>query len=249
MLDIYHPKDALIWTKRDRHKYMEWGWKKIDMNLHLVLFSFIVDIWPGSAYPSHEWNKHFSFSKKASLKAAILGIRMRSTELLLWKNQKYWTLYSIILYKRDSTADIFWWIFNFFWTNNSQKSSKARILKGFYWRKMSDYYCFCRSAQGQLSQCNRRNTATVLRAVVKSHSGLKGTKVFACECSGRNFKLKNFSKFAGKSSCWGPFILQLQLVIAFVRLLGQLYQKNDAYTETLTQVLPVNFEKNDEHDY
>ena len=131
MLDIYHPKDALIWTKRDRHKYMEWGWKKIDMNLHLVLFSFIADIWRGSAYPSHEWKKHFSFSKKASLKAAILGIRMRSTELLLWKNQKYWTLYSIILYKRDSTADIFWWIYNFFWTNHFTKGFQSTDSKGF----------------------------------------------------------------------------------------------------------------------
>ena len=43
---------------------------------------------------------------------------------------------------------------------------------------MSDDYCFRRAAQRQLSQCNRRNTATVLRAVVKSHNGLKGTKVF-----------------------------------------------------------------------
>ena len=57
--------------------------------------------------------------------------------------------------------------------------------------------CFRRAAQRQLSQCNRRNTATVLRAVVKSHNGLKGTKVFACGCSGRN--LKNLSKFAGKA--------------------------------------------------
>ena len=28
------------------------------------------------------------------------------------------------------------------------------------------------------------------------------------------------------------------------RLLGQLYQKRDAYTETLTQLCSVNFEKN-----
>ena len=88
----------------------------------------------------------------------------------------------------------------------------------------------------QLSQCNRRNTATVLRAVVKSHNGLKGTKVFASGCSGRN--LKNFLKFPGKTPCWGPFILKLQAVIAcYKRLLGQLYQKRCGYTETLTQVL------------
>ena len=102
-------------------------------------------------------------------------------------------------------------------------------------------------ALGQLSQCNRRNTATVLRAVVKSHNGLKGTKVFACGCSGRN--LKNLSKFAGKSPCWGPFIVKLQPVIAYKRLIGQLYQKRDAYMETLSQALPVNFEKNYEHGY
>ena len=54
---------------------------------------------------------------------------------------------------------------------------------------MSDDYCFHRAAQRQLSQCNRRNTATVLRAVVKSHNGLKGKKVFACGCSGRISKI------------------------------------------------------------
>ena len=86
-----------------------------------------------------------------------------------------------------------------------------------------------------------------LQAVVKSHNGLKGAKVFSCGCSGRN--LKNLSKFAGKSRCWGPFIVKLQPVIAYKRLLGQLYQKRDAYMETLSQALPVNFEKNYEHGY
>ena len=55
---------------------------------------------------------------------------------------------------------------------------------------MSDDYCFRRAAQGQPSQRNRRNTATVFRAVVKSHNRLKAIKVIACECSKRN--LKNF---------------------------------------------------------
>ena len=41
---------------------------------------------------------------------------------------------------------------------------------------MSNYYFFCRAAQGQLSQFNKENN--VLRAVVKSHKCLKGTKVF-----------------------------------------------------------------------
>ena len=110
---------------------------------------------------------------------------------------------------------------------------------------MSDDYCFRRAAQRQLSQCNRRNTATVLRAVVESHNGLKGTKVFACGCSRRN--LKNLSKFAGKSPCWGPLIVKLQPVIAFKRLLGQLYQKRDSYTQIPSKALPVNFENNYEH--
>ena len=85
--------DALIdfigqYLKRGRYKYKEWGWKKNDTNLYLEIFSFIVDIRPGSEYHSDERNKLFGFSKKANLKATILGIRMCSTELLLWKNRK-----------------------------------------------------------------------------------------------------------------------------------------------------------------
>ena len=93
------------------------------------------------------------------------------------------------------------------------------------------------------SNCrNGRNIETALTAMVKSHNRLKGTKVFVCGFSGRN--LKFFSKFAGKSPCWGPFIIKLQHVMSYKRLLGQLYQKRDAYTETLTQLCSVNFEKN-----
>ena len=51
----------------------------------------------------------------------------------------------------------------------------------------------CRNVRGE------KNTATVLRAVVKSQKVLKETKVFACGCSGRN--LKNFLKFTEKSPC------------------------------------------------
>ena len=110
---------------------------------------------------------------------------------------------------------------------------------------MSDDYCFRRAAQRQLSQCNRRNTATVLRAVVKSHNGLKGTKVFACGCSGRN--LKNLSKFAGKNPCCGPFIVKFQPVIAYKRLRGQLYQKKrrlhgDSFTSTSCKFSKKNYE-------
>ena len=53
----------------------------------------------------------------------------------------------------------------------------------------------------------------------------------------------------GKTRAVGPFIVTLQAVIAcYKRLLGQFYQKRYAYTETLTQVLSVNFEKK-QHDY
>ena len=56
--------------------------------------------------------------------------------------------------------------------------------------------------------------------------------------------LKKFSKLVEKSQCLGPFIVKLQYVMAYKRLLGQFYQKRDAYTETLTQLLSVSFEKN-----
>ena len=45
--------------------------------------SFIVDIRPGSKYPSDERNKLFSVQIKATLKATTLAIPMCSTELLL----------------------------------------------------------------------------------------------------------------------------------------------------------------------
>ena len=53
----------------------------------------------------------------------------------------------------------------------------------------------------------------LLRAMVKFHKVLNGTKVFARGCSGRN--LKNFSKLARKSLCWSPFISKLQPGIAY----------------------------------
>ena len=63
--------------------------------------------------------------------------------------------------------------------------------------------------------------------------------------------LEEISKFF--PNLQGPvlrsFIVKLQPVIAYKRLLGQLYQKRDAYTETLTQILSVNFETKYEHDY
>ena len=90
-----------------------------------------------------------------------------------------------------------------------------------------------RAAHGQLLQCDRRNTATVLRIVVKSHIGLKGTKVFACGCSERN--LKNFSTFAGKSSCWSPFIVKLQRAVAHKKSQSKDYLVNSSKKEMPTQ--------------
>ena len=65
------------------------------------------------------WNSadketQFFNKKKVTVKATILGIRMCSTGLLLWRNQKGSTHYSMVLYKRDSAAGIFLWIFIFF---------------------------------------------------------------------------------------------------------------------------------------
>ena len=49
----------------------------------------------------------FFNNKKVTLKATILGIRMCFTGLLLWKNQEGSTRYPMVLYKRNSKADIF----------------------------------------------------------------------------------------------------------------------------------------------
>ena len=51
---------------------------------------------------------------------------------------------------------------------------------------MSNDFYFRRAAQGQLSQCNRRNIVAALRAVVKYNKDLKGERMFACGCSQRN---------------------------------------------------------------
>ena len=93
--------------------------------------SFILDIRPSFKYPSDERNKLFSFQIKATLKATALGIRMCSTELLLWKNQKNSTRYPMALYKWDSTANIFLVIFNFFWTSYFRKKFRTTDCKGF----------------------------------------------------------------------------------------------------------------------
>ena len=112
---------------------------------------------------------------------------------------------------------------NFFRTSYFTKQLQTNDCKGFLFRMPNDC-CFRRAAQEQLSQCNRRNFVTVLRAVVKSLKSLKGTKVFACRYFGKN--LKNFSKFTGKSPCWSPSIVKLQPIIAFKKSQSQDYSVN-----------------------
>ena len=65
-------------------------------------------------------NKLFSFQIKAALKVTTLGIRMSSTELLLWKNEKGSTWYPTLL-KRDFATGIFLEILNFFWISYFKK--------------------------------------------------------------------------------------------------------------------------------
>ena len=161
----------------------------------LTAKSFIVDIWSGSKQPSHERNKLFSFQIKA---ATVL-------QVFAYPLQNY--CYGKTRKVRNSTADIFLEIFKLFGKAISQSSFKPLIVKGFYLLRIPGDYCFRRAVQRQLQQCNRRNTATVLKAVVKSRKDLKGVKVFACWCSGRN--LKSFSKFTGKSPCWSCSLEQL----------------------------------------
>ena len=65
-------------------------------------------------------NKLFSFQVKAALKVTTLGIRMSSTELLLWKNEKGSTCYRTLL-KWDFATSIFLEILNFFWISYFKK--------------------------------------------------------------------------------------------------------------------------------
>ena len=129
---------------------------------------------------------------------------------------------SALLSKFSRSVPVFLRIFNFFFRQAiSKNSSKPLIVKGFYLLRMPNDCRFRWHAQGQLPQCNSRNIVTVLRTVVKSHKCLKGTKVFACGCFGRN--PKNFSKFAGNSPWWSPFIVKLRPVTAFKRKQGKDY--------------------------
>ena len=77
--------------------------------------------------------------------------------------------------------------------------------------------------------------------------------MFACGCSGRNLNLNlKLLKICSEE----PLLESLYCKVAACKqlikkpketLLGQLYQKRDAYTQTFTQVLSINFEKKYEH--
>ena len=58
--------------------------------------------------------KLVSFSEESTVKATILSVRMCSTELLFCKNQRGSTCCPTILYKLESTTDIFRGILKFF---------------------------------------------------------------------------------------------------------------------------------------
>ena len=53
-----------------------------------------------------------------------------SAELLLWKNQKGWTRYPMVLFKRNSTADILLGILHFFWRRYLTKQLQTTDYKG-----------------------------------------------------------------------------------------------------------------------
>ena len=120
--------------------------------------------------------------------------------IITLENQKGLTRYSKTLCKLDSTAGIL--LLTIFWTSVFQNSSKPLIVKGFYLLRMSNDQMIITfvGLRRQLAQCNRRNTETVLRAVIKSHQGLKGTKVFTYGCSERHLRTE-------KNPCWSSFIV------------------------------------------
>ena len=116
--------------------------------------------------------------------------------------------------------------------------------------RISNYYCFHRASQGQLSQCYRRNH--VLKAVVKFHKGVKGIKVFAfwVFCN----KSQNFIKINRKEPLLWSFYCRAVAWNSLSKNQSKGYSegnfiKRDAYTETLTQVFSCTFWKNYKHDF
>ena len=134
-------------SKRDRHKYQD---NEVEKERHKLVFriqsniydgallqrltakSFIVDIRPGSKYPSDERNKLFSFSIKATLKATTLGICMCSTELLLWKNPKVWLVTPCFYVNETPPLTFSYEHSNYFWTSYFTKQFRTTDCKWFF---------------------------------------------------------------------------------------------------------------------
>ena len=114
--------------KKERHELVfriQWNiYNGALLQKQLTTKNVIVDIRPGSKHPSDERNKLFSFQIKATFKDATLDIRMHSTKLLLWKNQKGWTRFPMTLYERDSTTDILLGIFKYFFDKLLHKTAR-----------------------------------------------------------------------------------------------------------------------------
>ena len=133
--------------KKERHELVF----RIQSNIYdraflrkqLTARNFIVDIQPGSKYPSDERNKLFSFQIKATLKATTLGIRMCSTELLHWKIRKVRHVTPSLYLNRTPSLTFSSKYSIFFGQSISRNSSKPLIVKGFYSLRMSNDYCFC----------------------------------------------------------------------------------------------------------
>ena len=126
---------GMMRLKKERHELVF----RIQSNIYdraflrkLTAKSFIVDIRPGSKYPSDERNKFFNFSIKATLKATTLVIRMCSTELLLWKNQTGSTRHPMTLCKRETPSLVFSYEYSkLFCTSYFTKQFQTTDYKGF----------------------------------------------------------------------------------------------------------------------
>ena len=105
--------------------------------------------------------------------------------------------------------------------------------------RVSNYCCFCRNAQGQLSRCN------ILMAVVKYHKGLKETKVFAFWIFCKKFQ--KFLKFYMKEPLLGFFYCKAAACNSLwnsqskgysaINFIKKRCLHRDSYTSTFLQVL------------
>ena len=134
------------------------------------------------------------------------------TGFLLTVLRNFWEHFFLTEHIRATASDEVAWWSKILIPSSFPKKIFVEIIGVFNsescWKKE-----LCNSPCWPLGGTLHVNNSNVLRTVLKSHKGLKGTKVFACRCYGRN--LKNFSKFAGKSLWWSLFIVKFRPVIAF----------------------------------